>query len=236
VEKHKKKPVSWAEFAGTSNKNQRSKWLKNVKLCLSGLAELIRANEDELYKAEGIDDLFHDPSAGSFPAVLRTANDIVLEEVNEVLPNGPEREKDINDTMELLKLVGLQLHAINEDCAIGAKERVLLATKVTQEEGVLRRTEAIVAKFQRANDNIEDVDIASKKGEAYHEMVRDATVDFEAASLELKECCLRYETLQTRQTCLRRQFDALSVQLAHMKRGEVGMSLRPRPLCSLFGP
>jgi hypothetical protein len=85
VEKHKKKPVSWAEFAGTSNKNQRSKWLKNVKLCLSGLAELTGANEDELYKAEGIDDLFHDPSAGSFPAVLKTTNDIVPEEVNELL-------------------------------------------------------------------------------------------------------------------------------------------------------
>ena len=85
------------------------------------------------------------PSVGSFPAVLRTANDIVPQEVNEVLPNGPEREKDMKDIMELLKLVGLQLHAVNEDCAVGAKERVLLATKVTQEEGVLRRTEAIVA-------------------------------------------------------------------------------------------
>lgn len=239
VEKHKKKPVSWAEFAGTSNKNQRSKWLKNVKLCLSGIAELTGANEEDLYKLEGMDDLFHDPTAGSFPGFLRTSNDIVKEEVTEVIPNGPQREKDIKDIIELTKLVGLQLHAINEDYVSVGKERVQLATKVAQEEGVLRRTEAKVAKLQKVNENqddVHDVEVASKKEEAYHEMVRDATVDYEAASLELKECSLGYENLQTRQTCLRRQFDALQFQLAHMKRGEVGISLRPRPLCSLFDP
>jgi hypothetical protein len=63
MEKRKKKPVSWAEFAGTSNRNQRSKWLKKTTLCLATLADITNSNKKELYKAEGIDDLFNDPTA-----------------------------------------------------------------------------------------------------------------------------------------------------------------------------
>jgi len=63
MEKCKKKPVSWAsEFAGTSNRNQLSKWLKKVELCLVTIAKIIGSNNKEIYKAKGIDNLLHDPS------------------------------------------------------------------------------------------------------------------------------------------------------------------------------
>ena len=54
MEKHKKKPISWAEFARISIKNQQSKyWLINVKLCLTGHAELTCVHQEDLYKVEG---------------------------------------------------------------------------------------------------------------------------------------------------------------------------------------
>jgi len=59
MEKQKKNPVSWAEFIGTSNRNQRSKWLKKVKFCLATIATITGASEVEIYKAKGIDDLLY---------------------------------------------------------------------------------------------------------------------------------------------------------------------------------
>jgi len=63
MEKRKKKPVSWADFAGNSNRNQCSKWLKKVKLCLANIANLTGSSVKEIYKAEGTDDLLNDPTA-----------------------------------------------------------------------------------------------------------------------------------------------------------------------------
>lgn len=48
MEVKKKKLVSWAEFAAASNKNQRSKWLKKVKISLRALGQLTGKTEDEL--------------------------------------------------------------------------------------------------------------------------------------------------------------------------------------------
>ena len=60
MEKRKKKQVSWAKFVGTSNHNQRSKWLKKVETCLAVISRITGSNDKDLYKAEGIDDLLHD--------------------------------------------------------------------------------------------------------------------------------------------------------------------------------
>ena len=63
LEKRKKKPVSWAEFVGNSNRNQCSKWLKKVLQALRAISKMTGSNDKELYKAEGIDDIFYDPNA-----------------------------------------------------------------------------------------------------------------------------------------------------------------------------
>lgn len=62
MEKRKKKAVGWAEFAGTSNRNQRNKWMKKVMLCLRAIANITGSNDTDLYKAEDIDDIFYDPN------------------------------------------------------------------------------------------------------------------------------------------------------------------------------
>jgi len=63
MEKRKKKLVSWTEVAKTSNRNQRSKWLKEVELCLATISKITGSNNKEIYKAKGIDNLLHDPTA-----------------------------------------------------------------------------------------------------------------------------------------------------------------------------
>lgn len=239
METVKNKPVSWADFAGTSNKNQRGKWLKKVQFCLAGIAELTGASDKELYKAEGIDELFHDPTAGNSQGLGTVSENPreVEEEKVVLIPSGPEREKDITEIKDLLSLVRLQLHAVTEEYGSTGKQRVELSNKAAHEEGVMRRTEAKVAKFKEMladPDQAYKVHDGSGKNEAYHEMVRDAKIDYEAAVMELQQCSKTSERLQSKQTCLTRQFDALTLQLAHLKRGEVGVSLRPRPMCTMF--
>jgi len=56
-------------------------------------------------------------------------------------------------------------------------------------------------------------------------------VDYDATRLKLQECNLRYNQLEARETCLRRLSNALSFQIILMKSDEIGISLRPKPLC-----
>ena len=202
--------------------------MKKVLQALRAISKITRSNDKELYKAEGIDDIFYDPNAE-----LRR---IQYREVQHV-SDSTETPKALKDLLDLMKLVGLQLHAVTEDLRSAEKEKLELSTKASQEEGVLRRTEAKVLKLQKVHaeaQNEHSAAVPSNKAEAYHEMVRDAMVDYNVAVLELNQCTLQYKELEIRQMCLRTQFDALSSQVAHMRRGEVGVSLSPRPLCSQF--
>ena len=161
------------------------------------------------------------------------------EEVQIGVKCGPEKEKNIQHLMDLIKLVGLQLHAVTEDYVSINKKKATLLNTVSQEEEVLRRTEEKVARMQKVHgvhdeQLVQDVQKNSKKEEVYQEMLNDAKMDYEGAVLELKVCTVRYEELLATQACLRRQFDALMFQLTHMKRGEVGIAMRPTPHCSIF--
>lgn len=232
MEKQKKKPVSWADFAGTSNRNQRSKWMKKVTMCLAAIANITGSNKKELYKAEGIDDLFHAELWKNQYKVDKVDN--IVRDGTVSIQDDTHSEEDINSLIDLTKMVGLQLHAVTEDHVNTGKERAELSTKASQEEGVLRRTEAKVLKFQKVHE-VEYI-VTSDKAKAYNEMVRDAMADYHVATMKLEECNLKYELLEARMTCLRRQFDALLSQISHMKKGEIEISLRPAPLCSQFDP
>ena len=100
-----------------------------------------------------------------------------------------------------MKLVGLQLHAVTEDLGSAEKEKLELSTKASQEEGVLWRTEAKVLKLQKVHaeaQNEHSAAVPSNKAEAYHEMVRDAMVDYNVAVLELNQCTPQYKELEIR--------------------------------------
>jgi hypothetical protein len=198
---------------------------------LATLADITNSNKKELYKAEGIDDLFNDPITELRETQYKLSS--VVRDGTDSVQNCREREKDILYLVDLTKLVGLQLHAVTEDSIEVGKERTEFQSKASQEEGVLKKTKAKVLQLEH---EAEYVEVASNKLEAYNEMVKDALMDYDAVALELEQCKLRYEDLEVREKCLKRQFDALSSQIATMKRGEVGMNLRPRPLCSQFDP
>jgi len=147
----------------------------------------------------------------------------------ESVQNYIETGKNIAYFIELTKLVGLQLHAVTKDYVITGIERTELSNKASQQEGVLRITRAKVLKIQLEAEHVEG---ALDRAEAYSEMVQDVMIDYDAVILELKQCNLRYEDLEAREKCLKKQFYALSSQIAKMKRGEVGVNLRLRPLWS----
>lgn len=136
-------------------------------------------------------------------------------------------EKGLKDLIDLLKLVGLQLHAIMEDCVSVEKEKLELSTNASQEEGVLKRIEAKVMNLQKIHKGAQNeprVEVPSNKSKAHYEMERDAMANYNSVVLELNECTSKYQDLETRWVCLRRQFDALSSQIAYVKRGAVGVS------------
>ena len=256
----KQKPVSWAEFAAVSNRNQRSKWLKKVKFSLRTIGQLTANTEEHLYVVEGIDDLYHDPTT-RFRA--HTKDTQVVKEKDKVLALhcGADKEINLQQLQDLIKLVGLQLHVVTGEFVTIKKTKAELTDSVSQEEGVLRRTQEKIARMQKLHvvqdvQHVQNVHVSvldvpngvqgvpvgveldnhniSKKEEAYLEMLKDARLDYEAAVMDLDKCNVRYEELLTRQTCLRRQSDALLFQLSHMKRGEVGIAMRPTPHCFMF--
>lgn len=93
-----------------------------VQFCLAGIAEFTGASDKELYKAEGIDELFHDPTAGNSQGLGVSMNPREVEEEKVVLiPSGPEREKDITEIKDLMRLVRMQLHVVTEDYGITGK-------------------------------------------------------------------------------------------------------------------
>jgi len=106
------------EFAGTSNRNQHSKWLKKVKFYLATIATITRSNKAEIYK--GIDNLLHDiadPWKTPRHFEEKISNDTVLDvqdvpSVRDVQDYTEAREKEVSKLMHLLKFVGLQLYAV----------------------------------------------------------------------------------------------------------------------------
>lgn len=93
--------------------------------------------------------------------------------------------------------------------------------------------EAKVSKFRKLYKNpkdISNVEGTSKNEEVYHEMIRDARLDYEVVVLQLKKCTLTYEHLRFKQTWLRRQFNDLLLQIAYMMRDKVGVSLKSKPI------
>ena len=145
----KKQPISWAEFARISNRNQRSKWLKKITLCLAAIADITGSNSKELYKAEGINDLFNDHTAELRQNQYLVDNVIQDSTIGtESVQNYTQIEKDITYLINLTKLVGLQLYAVIEDYVITEKERTEMSNKALQQEGVLHITTAKIMKIQ----------------------------------------------------------------------------------------
>jgi len=83
---------------------------------------------------------------------------------------------------------------------------------------VLRRIEAKVLKLQTEHGH--EGEASTNKVEVYDEMVKDALLDYEVVLLELKLYNSRYELLESSQAYLKRQFDALSLQVTCLRRGE----------------
>jgi len=152
--------------------------LKKVKFCLATIATITGANEAEIYKAEGIDDLLHDiadPWKTLRHFEEKISNDTVqdLQDVPGGVQDGRDcqeaREKEVGKLVRLLKFVGLQLHAVTQNYFSLGKEKNELSTKASQ-EGVLRKTKAKVEKLRQGHE----VEVSYNKIEAYDEMVKDA--------------------------------------------------------------
>ena len=227
--------VDWASFAHATNRNQRSAWQKKMKAALEMKASLTDRKLSEILEEEDFGTLMLGDVVvkGEAPQLgCRGADSVTPRESSSWI------EKKKQESLDLERLVQLELQAVKMDAEVSSKEKQRLDSKVEGISCMLENMKATCTDFKTKCDDCKDeAELKEMKATlAFYEATLSKTEgEYNSILAEQGRQGDVQQKLVRREAFLIGQQSMLAKQLRELRGGRSGLALHPHPMCNSIG-